>query len=308
MATLVLGVTLAATSVAAQGRNERTDRTSHRLALGTNGLVELRNIAGDITVTAGAGREAVIDVVKRSRARTDADAALGLERVNVTVIHRGERASAETVYPRGRVPYDVTTAYTVTAPIGTRVSIRSVSGNVSVRGITGDVSVEAISGNVTISNAGRVSQARSISGEVRLSDIKTDGVVTVGSVSGSVTLERVTARQVTAENVSSDIRTSDITADSVQLKSLSGDVEYAGSLARNGRYEVDSHSGTVRISIAGGGGFELQARSFSGRIRPEGLSLQTLSMDRGQLRATVGDGSAVVVANTFSGDVVITRR
>ncbi len=55
-------------------------------------------------------------------------------------------------------------------------------------------------------------------------------------------------------------------------------------------------------------GFELQATSFSGRIRPEGLSLQSMSMNRGSLRATIGDGSAVVVAQTFSGDVVISRK
>jgi hypothetical protein len=62
------------------------------------------------------------------------------------------------------------------------------------------------------------------------------------------------------------------------------------------------------LAVTGNVGFELQARSFSGRIRPEGLSLQSISMNRGALRATVGDASAVVIAGTFSGDVVVGRK
>jgi DUF4097 and DUF4098 domain-containing protein YvlB len=295
----------------AQGRNgrvERTDRTSQRIALGTSGLLELRNVAGDVTVTAGGGGDVVLEVVKRSRARTEADAALGLERVTVSVSHRGDRATVETVYPRGRSSFDVTTTYTVTAPAGTRVSVGSISGNVSVQGITGDVSVDAISGHVTVQNAGRISQARSVSGNIRLADVAADGAISAGTMSGDIIVERAKARRVTAENVSGTIRAVDISADSAVLKSLSGNVEYSGTLARNGRYEFDSHSGTVRIGVAGGAGFELQAQTFSGRVRPEGLSLGSVKTAGGQVRATVGDASAVVVAKTFSGDVVISRR
>jgi hypothetical protein len=272
-------------------RAERTDRSSRRLALGASGLLELRNVAGDITITTADGGDVVLDIVKRSRARTDADAALGLDRVQVTVDHRGDRAAVETVYPRGRNSFDVTTTYNVTAPPGTRVTVRSISGDVSVQGINGDLSVDAISGNVTVRRASRVSQARTVSGDIRLEDVTTDGTVTTGTMSGTITISRVKARRLTAV-----------------VKSLSGNVHYAGDFARNGRYEFDSHSGTVRIAVPSGAGFELQARSFSGRVRPEGLSLESVTTDRGQVRATVGDAGAVVIAKTFSGDVIIARR
>ena len=129
-----------------------------------------------------------------------------------------------------------------------------------------------------------------------------------GTVSGSITLANVRARRVTAENVSGLIRAEGVTCDGALMKSLSGQVEFIGPLARNGRYELQSHSGTVRIAVTGSVGFELQATSFSGRIRPEGLSLQSITMNRGALRATVGDASAVVIAGTFSGDVVVARK
>jgi DUF4097 and DUF4098 domain-containing protein YvlB len=294
----------------AQDRNriERTDRSTRTISLGPNGLLELRNVAGDITVTVGGGRDVVIETIKQSRANSEADAARGLQDVNVTIDHRGERVVVDTTYPRGRTPYQVTTPYNVTAPAGTRLNARSVSGNITVRGITGDITVDSVSGMIRINDGGRVSQARSVSGEVQLTDLKTDGIVATGSVSGNVILQRIRARQVTGETVSGQVRADDVTADGVQIKSLSGSVEFLGPLSRNGRYELNSHSGTVRLAVSGGVGFELQARSFSGRIRPEGLSLQSISMNRGALRATVGDASAVVIAGTFSGDVVVGRR
>jgi len=129
-----------------------------------------------------------------------------------------------------------------------------------------------------------------------------------GTISGNIDMRHVRASRIAVEVMSGDVRSDDISCDSAQMKSLSGSVEYAGRFSEGGRYEFNSHSGSVRISALGPVGFELQATTFSGRIRPEGLSLQSMTMNRGSLRATVGDGSAVVVAQTFSGDVVVTKR
>jgi DUF4097 and DUF4098 domain-containing protein YvlB len=291
-----------------RGRHERTDRSTRTIPLGTAGLLELKNVSGDITVTAGSGRDVVIEIIKQSRADTEADASLGLQEVTVTIDHRGERAVVEATYPRRRTPYNVSTTLNVTAPAGTRLNARSVSGSVAVRGITGEITVDTISGSIRVDDGGRISQARSVSGDVMLTGLETDGAVTAGTVSGNISLSNVKARRVVAENVSGRIRADGVTSDGALMKSLSGPVEFVGPLARNGRYELHSHSGTVRLVVAGDVGFELQATSFSGRIRPEGLSLQAITMNRGALRATVGDASAVVIAGTFSGDVVIAKK
>jgi DUF4097 and DUF4098 domain-containing protein YvlB len=291
-----------------RGRNERTDRSTRTVALGAAGLLELRNVSGDITVTAGGGRDVVIEIIKVSRADNEADATLGLQEVEVTVDQRAERVVVDTTYPRRRTPYSVTTTFNVTAPAGTRLNARSVSGSIAIRGITGELTVDTISGAIRVENAGRITQARSVSGNVVLTGVETDGAVTAGTVSGNISLTNVKARRVAAENVSGQIRAEDVSCDAALMKSLSGPVDFAGPLARNGRYELHSHSGTVKLTVAGNVGFELQARSFSGRIRPEGLSLQAISMNRGALRATVGDASAVVIAGTFSGDVVVARK
>ena len=290
-------------------RIERTDRSTRTLALGPTGSLELRTISGDITVTAGSGADVVLEVVRQSRGRTEADAALGLREVPWTVDHRGERALVETAAPRGRTPYHVNTTYSVTAPAGTRITATTISGNVNVKNIKGDVSVEIKSGNVNVAGAGRIPQARSISGNVTLTDISSDGLVNAGTISGNVVLERVRTSRLVVEIVSGDIRATDVAAQGAQLTSLSGTVDYSGPLARSGRYELYSHSGSVRFVTDGAVGFELQANTFSGRITSDpAFSLQSTNLSRGTLRATIGDGSAVVVARTFSGNVAIRRK
>jgi hypothetical protein len=90
-------------------------------------------------------------------------------------------------------------------------------------------------------------------------------------------------------------------------------------VARNGRYEVNSHSGAIRFVLADTPGFELNAGSFSGSIRSEFQMTvggnQNPDIQRGRrrgpgdsLQATYGDGSASLNLRTFSGSIVIAKR
>ena len=128
------------------------------------------------------------------------------------------------------------------------------------------------------------------------------------------------------KTVSGDIRLTDVTSDRLGAQSISGDVEYAGTLGRSGRYDITSHSGSVRVTLSGATGFELRSTTFSGSIRSdiEGRVTTGGGGDRGTARgrsrvarrggpgdsiqATVGDGSASLNVRTFSGDIVITKR
>ncbi len=93
---------VAAASRAEQNRDfraEQTDKTTRTIALGPTGSLELRNISGPISVTAGSGKDVTIEIVRTSRGRTDADAKNGLQQVTVDVDHRGERATVNARYP-----------------------------------------------------------------------------------------------------------------------------------------------------------------------------------------------------------------
>ena len=162
-----------------------------------------------------------------------------------------------------------------------------------------------------------------MSGDVSLTGVTADGDLSAGSVSGNVRAKGLKARGLDLGSVSGDINVSDVTCERLGVKTVSGNVEYAGGIARGGRYEINAHSGTIRLLLANPAGFELNANSFSGSIRSE-LPL-TIGGDstrrndaspRGRrdsanshaMRATFGDGSATLVVRTFSGDIIITKR
>jgi hypothetical protein len=294
----------------AQERNWRgraEDRQTRSLAIGPNGTLELHNLSGDVTITAGGAREASVQLIRRSRGLTDADAKLGLERVKVDSQVVGNRATVRADYPNERQStYSVSVDMIVTAPVGTRVVVNSVSADVKVTGIRGELSVTTISGSVTLTNVGAVSDAKTASGDVSIIGSTGDGALDAGTLSGDVILQQVKARSVHAGTVSGSVTAHDVTCEAVTLVSMSGDAVFSGELARNGRYEITSHSGDVRFTPAGTVGFTLVASSFSGDISSS-LPLQSdgTRARRRALTGKVGDGSATVTLQTFNGDITV---
>lgn len=291
-------------------RGEATDRQTRPLAIGTNGAIDLRNLSGDITVTAGNGRDASIELIRRSRGRTDADARVGLDRVKVDVQVSGSRATVKTDYPNERQSnYSVSVDMIVTAPVGTRITVNSVSADVKVSGVRGEVSVTTISGDVVITNVGAISEAKTASGDVTITGSTGDIALDCGTLSGDVNLKQVKARRISASTVSGSVTAHDVTADSASLNTMSGDAIYVGELARNGRYELTSHSGDVQFTPSGSVGFTLTASSFGGDISSS-LPLQTdgSRTRRRSLSGKVGDGSATVTLQTFNGDITVGGR
>ena len=301
-------------------REEQAERTTKTFKLGASGVLALGNIAGDIIVTRGGG-DTTVEIVKTARGRDVNEAREMLQLVQVEATERGGRADVRTRYPRGdegnrnnRRNFNVSVAYNVTAPAGTRLSIESISGNVKIADIKGDVSANTVSGDVRISGAGRINAAKTISGVVEITDAEIDGALESSSVSGDVLLRRVTARRIDAGSVSGNVRLEEVQCDRVSVNSTSGSVAFSGPLARNGRYELNSFSGEVRLALSGNTGFEIEANSFSGDVRSDlqitsrGAAQEGRGGRRRTLNGTYGDGSAVLDLTTFSGSIVITKR
>ena len=308
-----------------QGRHngpEQTEHFSRKVKIGRDGRFTLTNISGDIVVTSGSGDDVSIDAVKRTRGDKSE-----LARVQITVDERGGRVDVQTDHEQNRRDrYEgsdhVSVDYTVTVPASVSVDLHSISGSVKVSGVHGSLRSETISGNVTITDAPKLEVAKTVSGDISLTGIITDGDLTASSVSGNVRARGLKARGLDLGIISGDINVSDVTCDRLGVKSVSGNVEYAGGIVKGGRYEINAHSGTVRLLLANPAGFELNANSFSGSIRSElpliigGDSARRNDSPRGRrgrgdnhsMRATFGDGAATLVVRTFSGDIIITKR
>lgn len=300
----------------ADSREQQVERTTKTFKLGDGGWLTLNNIAGDITVTRAAGAETTVEIVKTARGRDTADAQEMLRLVTVEATERAGRAEVRTHYPgdewrrNGRRNFNVSVAYNVTAPAGTRVGVESISGSVRITDIKGDVNASSVSGDVRIAGAGRVGKATSVSGTVEISDAQVaDGTLASSSVSGDVLLRRVSARRIEASSVSGGLRFEDVQCDRINASTTSGGILFAGPLAKNGRYELHGFSGDVRVQIAGGTGFELDASTFSGNIDSTAFPITTRGpVNRRALTGTHGDGSAMLDLQTFSGSIVISKR
>ena len=321
---VVRDVVRAAKARAYQGRNvasEQTERFSRKVRIGRDGRVTISNISGDIVVTGGSGEEVSIEAVKRARGDRS-----GLASVEIVVEERAGRVDVRAEHDRyrsdrGRRGDSTSVDFTVTVPASASLDVHSVSGSLRVTGVRGAVRAETVSGNVTTADTPNLEHAKSVSGDVSLTGAAAEGDVSAGSVSGSITAKGLKARGLDLGSVSGDVTLTDVTCERLTIKSVSGSVEYAGAIARNGRYEINSHSGTVRLVLSNPSGFELSASSFSGSIRSD-LPLTiggdaARGGDRGRrregndshnVRATFGDGSATLSIRTFSGDIIIARR
>jgi DUF4097 and DUF4098 domain-containing protein YvlB len=299
-------------------RETQTERITRSVNIGASGELDLSNIAGDIVITRASGTTALIEAVKTARGATVEEAREMLALVPVEITERGTRVEARTRYPSGddrrrtgRRNLNVSVAFTVAAPEGTRILVKSISGNISARDILGGLTLESVSGSIRIANAGRMVNGRSISGDIELNDTKVEGALEAGTISGTVRLRRLTARSLTVNSVSGSVVMEDVTAERVGAQSISGDITYGGDLQPNGRYELAAHSGNIRLALPASTGFQLEATSFSGSINTD----IPVTMSGGQngrrsraLRGTAGGGGAFLDLTTFSGSIIIVKR
>ena len=227
-----------------QDSREQVERTTRTFRGGQE--LQLANVSGDIVITRGGGNEIGVEIVKTARGRDDADLKELLQLVEVEVVERNNRVEVRTRYPQGdemrrnnRRNFNVSVSYNVTAPAGARVRATSISGSITARDIRGDVSAESVSGTVRIINGGRVASAKSISGDVEVTESEIDGSLNASTASGSVLLRKVKARQVEVGSISGDVVIEDVDAAQVEGQTVSGSVRFGGALARGRPLRVD---------------------------------------------------------------------
>src|SRR5512139_2060593 len=298
-----------------QGPQE-TEKFSKTFKVGRTGSLELSNISGDITITAGPGDDIVVNAVKRVRASDAAEAKQQLGYVTIEAVERGSgRVEVRTNYQQGQRHIRVSVDYTVTVPATCSVNVRSVSGDVKVTGVKGDLSAESVSGDIVATDTGQLSHLKSISGDVDITSAVSAGDASVSSISGDVTVKGLKAKGLDASTISGELRLVDVGCDRATIKTISGDVQYGGPLTKSGRYEMKSHSGDIRVTMPEAVGFELDASTFSGSVKSDlPVTFKSLGSEEGRrtprksLKGTYGDGSVLLVLSSFSGDITITKK
>jgi len=292
---------------------EYTEQISKTLRLGRNGTFDLQNVGGTIVVSGGGGNDVRIEATKRVRHPNESQARALLRDIDVQIAERNGNVEVRTDYPRRNWSGGVD--YTVSLPREANVVLRSVSGDIRVTSLNGELRAESVSGNVVASALRRIRQAKSISGDVEIADSEGDEVAG-GTVSGDLIARNLKIRTVDLQSVSGSLRMTDVESDRATVRSVSGDIDFTGRFSRNGRYELQSHSGNVRVTPTGSQGFSVEASTFSGDVRSDyPLTLQgnvatgfaPRRLNRG-IRGSFGDGGATLSLQSFSGDIVIVKR
>lgn len=272
-----------------QDAQSRVDTT---FAFNRNGAVELTEISGDVIVNAW----------DRNEARVRAYAERGRVRTSISA----SRLSLEVEPIRGRLG---DSKLEVWVPVGARVVARSTSGDVTVKGTKSPVDARSTSGDVVVTDATDRITIESVSGDVRASQLSGD--VRSESVSGTIEIRDATG-PVRAETTSGDVSLIGVTSRSVYATTVSGEVEYDGTIDGNGRYEFHAHSGDIRLEIPESASAQFSVETFSGSLDSEfPITLQPGQRATGRPRRfefTLGSGSARIIAESFSGDIVLARR
>lgn len=272
---------------------DRYDSYGYRASIDTvvpfnkTGRVDLSLKSGRIRVT-GWDRDEVKVVATSDQGRLRFSATH--QRVSLDVERRG-----------GNVQYDVT------VPRGSKLSLSTLSGSIIATGVGGEVSAETVGGSVQVSDASREVDAESVSGGVSVANVT--GNVTAQSVSGSVSVRNVTG-DIEAETVSGAMTLDGIKSSSVRTETVSGAVNYTGSIDADGKYSFVTHSGVLRLNLPPTLGAVFSVETYRGDIDSE----FPVTMQPGQGRNshdrfefTIGNGRARVSAENFSGKIIINR-
>jgi hypothetical protein len=298
LAAAVLAASAATPAQAQRDRDRDRDRDDRErgavldttLAIGRNGVVELSLHSGEIIVTAWDRQE--VQVRARSE-RGDLDLDASSSRISLDVEHAGHGGEAR---------------FEVKVPAGTRVMARAMSGDIVVRGARGEVEAHSVSGDVDVEDATAL-VAESVSGSVRV--LRIAGRVTASSVSGEVEITDA-GGDVRVETTSGEIFLSNVRARVVRAETVSGEIDFSGTIDRAGTYDFASHSGNISLALPADVGAQVGVETFSGEIESDFpiVMRPTAEDDRRRQRRfefTLGSGGARITASSFSGNIDLER-
>ena len=283
----------------AERDRDREEERRERDAAGSLDTTVTFDAKGTVTVGCAGGDVVVVGTDRneiRVKART--------ERGAIRFTSSGSNASLEPASNRGCSDAH----FELSVPAGIHLVANTWSGSLSVRGVHGEIEAHAQSGDVEIKDAGDRVEVETLSGDATIHGVRGDA--SIHTLSGDVTLEGARGT-VEVETVSGDIELHDVVSRQVRTNSTSGDLTFAGAIVNAGRYEFTTHSGELRLELPSNVGAQLSLSTFSGEI-DSAFPITLKAGEHGigadqakKLNFTLGQGSARIIAETFSGDVTL---
>ncbi len=187
-------------------------------------------------------------------------------------------------------------------PARSMVSASLVSADFNTSGLTGDLKLQAVSGNVS-GEAGGDIRASTVSGDVRLT-AHAAKTVEIKTISGDIQLMGgVGDVDITTVSGSATLELGEVSRG--RFKAVSGDLTAQLAVAPDAQIEGESVSGDVSMTFAGSPAAQFDVQSFAGDIKNcfGPKAAESRYGPGSRLQFKNGEGHAQVQIRTKSGDV-----
>jgi DUF4097 and DUF4098 domain-containing protein YvlB len=205
---------------------------------------------------------------------------------------------------------------TLNVPHGAKVFLRTMEGDVDVENV-GEAHVDSASGNLSARNISDGTELKTASGDVTVENAA--GRLRLSSISGNVVGINLRARNpgdsVTANCISGDIRLDRVGHSKVEARTVSGEVNVNGPLARGARYDLNTSNGDITFILPKDSSFRLSAKVFQGGDvvtdfplkYGEGQSTSKV-LSGGRLEGTFGTGDASLNLVSHNGTIRLRKQ
>ena len=270
---------------------------NQRAAADPGGAVEISNVAGTVRVTGW----------DRNEVEVTGELGEGTERLDFAVIDKVTRVKV--ILPN-RSNNVEDTDLVVRIPMASRLAVTTVSADIEVQDVTGAQRLQTVSADIRTEAAAEDVECKSVSGDVAVHGSGKKALVTITTVSGDAMALKV-AGEVNANTVSGNLTLGLGETTRSRLRSTSGDLTMASVLAADGRLDIESISGDVRLELHGPVNAEFDVTSFNGEIRncfgPKAVSTSEYAPGK-ELQFREGQGTGRVRIKTLNGDISVCKK
>ena len=222
----------------------------------------------------------------------------------------GEPGLSKRCLPFGNLELDVPREATVNVQGGdaeinasgvAKVSINTQGGAVSVERVTGAVDVNTLGGEITVVNSQGAIKVHSVGGDIEVHDVRPRApgdVCEVGNVGGDITLAQISQSQ-------------------VKVSTVGGDVNFNSPLAHGGRYNFQTISGDLSLTLPPDSSFRLNA-TLQGEVDSDfPLKYSSSNVEETdnavrhvpqRIEATYGTGDALITLSSFNGSIQLRKK
>jgi DUF4097 and DUF4098 domain-containing protein YvlB len=251
--------------------------------------LRVRNISGETTVKIGEPGKISVIAKKTVSAGSEDRAKRLLQNVEIRMEKAGDELRVEPhLYEQERGWVDLFRGkrfrvdFEITVPAVCGVDAQTVSGDLSISGTQGPIELQSVSGDVALVDAQGPLRLKSVSGDVNVR--RYVGHIEGNTVSGDVTLDSVRVR-------------------SMQLHTVSGDLELKGVLEPAREHRIRTISGDVDLSLVEPD-LLVEFRTASGDLESD-IPGRVDRQSRKEYSVGLGAARGHAVVKTVSGDLSI---